>query len=486
MSPEFKERSVCGYCGEYKRCARLILAKPACELCRVRFARVPKTCPGCGEVKVLAFYDSDGRAACAACTGAKPVYGCATCGREDSHFGTRCGPCVLSERATALLADATGQVRPELQPVFEALMAARRPRSVLYWFHHSSGPAILRAMATGEIEISHGVFDRLPHDKAAVFVHELLATVGVLSPFNSRLEQVTPWLKKLLRPLPKDQAEIIARFAKWQIVRRLRNQDHRGVLTPSSIENGRAEIITAVRLLAWLSEHNKTLATAGQADLELYLVSYPRRGEVLFRFLTWANRTKLTAGLELPKWRQWSPLVELSDDDRWRQVELLLHDESLRLNVRVPGLFMLLFAQPLTRISRMKTSQVTHESDGPVTVNFDSFPIELPEPLDRLVVEQLDTEGLSSYAKHTDPWLFPGGTPGKHVSTETIRAQLVARGIKPSNARKAAMFQLASEIPTPVLAEILGLGTNTAVRWATLAARDWSQYTALRRLSQEL
>ena len=202
---------------------------------------------------------------------------------------------------------------------------------------------------------------------------------------------------------------------------------------------------------------------------------------MLVRFIKWANHIKLSSGLELPKWRQWSPLVELSDDDRWRQVELLLHDESLRLNVRVPGLFTLLFAQPLTRISRMKTSQVTHESGGAVMVNFDSFPIELPEPLDRLVVEQLDTEGLSSYAKHTDPWLFPGGTPGKHVSTETIRAQLVARGIKPSNARKAAMFQLASEIPTPILAEILGLATNTSVRWATLAARDWGQYTALRR-----
>ena len=145
---------------------------------------------------------------------------------------------------------------------------------------------------------------------------------------------------------------------------------------------------------------------------------------------------------------------------------------------------MLLFAQPLTRITRMKTRQVTHEGGGPVTVNFDSFPIELPEPLDHLVAEQLDTEGLSSYAVHTDPWLFPGGTPGKHVSTETIHAQLDARGIKPSNARKAAMFQLASEIPTPILAEILGLATNTAVRWATLATRDWSQYTALSRAEQ--
>ena len=33
------------------------------------------------------------------------------------------------------------------------------------------------------------------------------------------------------------------------------------------------------------------------------------------------------------------------------------------------------------------------------------------------------------------------------------------------------MFGLAAEIPTPILSDILGLGTTTAVRWATLAAR---------------
>jgi hypothetical protein len=42
------------------------------------------------------------------------------------------------------------------------------------------------------------------------------------------------------------------------------------------------------------------------------------------------------------------------------------------------------------------------------------------------------------------------------------------------------MFQLAAEIPTPILADLLGLTPNTATRWAALAARDWSQYTAQR------
>ena len=65
--------------------------------------------------------------------------------------------------------------------------------------------------------------------------------------------------------------------------------------------------------------------------------------------------------------------------------------------------------------------------------------------------------------------------PGKHLATENIRGQLVARGIQPNSARKAAMFQLAGEIPTPILAEMLGLSTQTATRWAALVARDWTR-----------
>src|SRR5450631_2967403 len=52
------------------------------------------------------------------------------------------------------------------------------------------------------------------------------------------------------------------------------------------------------------------------------------------------------------------------------------------------------------------------------------------------------------------PRRAPGGAfdvlhllPGKHLATQDIRGQLVARGIQPNSARKAAMFQLAGEPP---------------------------------------
>jgi hypothetical protein len=43
-----------------------------------------------------------------------------------------------------------------------------------------------------------------------------------------------------------------------------------------------------------------------------------------------------------------------------------------------------------------------------------------------------------------------------------------------------ATLPLAAEIPAPVLADMLGLTPHTAIRWAALAARDWSLCTGLR------
>jgi hypothetical protein len=114
----------------------------------------------------------------------------------------------------------------------------------------------------------------------------------------------------------------------------------------------------------------------------------------------------------------------------------------------------------------MKASRIICTTDNTVvTVNFDTVSIELPEPLDELVRTHLARRGQASYASHPDNWLFPGGLPGRHLATENIRTQLVERGIQPSDARKAAMFSLAAEIPTPVLAELLGLSPSTATRW---------------------
>ena len=479
-----REPTLCAHCGELKKCPRLILDKPVCGTCVLRFGRAPLPCPGCEEPKILAFYDALGRPACATCTGNRPVYACVACGREDSKFGSRCAPCVLSERLSALLADGTGGIHPDLQPVFDALMAGRRPQTALYWLTRSEGSGILRDMAQGHIAISHTAFDEMATSKAVQYVRDLLVALEVLPAYHANLERVTPWLNDHLRPLPAAQAELLSRFAHWHVLRKLQHKGHIGTLTRGGVATARTTILAALRFIVWLDDRHQSVATLTQADLDLYVVTHPARRDMLTPFIRWLVRSGLAPGIEVVVRQQALPNVTLSDADRWANVEMLLHDDSFRLYVRVAGLFMLLFAQPLARICRMRADQINRPADGLVTVTFDTFAIELPAPLDRLVVDQLARHGNASYASNTTHWLFPGGIPGKHLATENIRSQLVRRGIHPSEARKAAMFGLAAEIPTPILADILGLGKNTAVRWANLASRDWGHYTALRRTPQ--
>lgn len=446
-----------------------------------RFARDAKPCPGCDQLKVLAFYDHQRRPACAGCTGNPPVYACQRCGREDSQWGRLCGPCALADRATALLSQPDGGIHPQLQPVYETLLAGPRPQTTLYWFTRSEGPAILARMARGELAISHATFDELPLNKTNNYLRDLLTAVGVLPPFHPKLARVARWLDELVTQRPPEQAEVLKRFGRWHVMRRLHHHAQADTLTTGVISAERATIVVTLRFLDWLQQHQKPLTELAQADIDIYAAEHRGRATALRPFLSWTRDTGLTGPVQAPIRASTQPVVTLSDEKRWHQVHTLLHDTSIRLYSRVAGLFVILYAQPLARIVRMRAEQISIREDDTVTVTFDTFPIELPEPLDQLVKDQLSRRGQASYASRPDRWLFPGGHPGAHLATENIRAELVRNGIQPKDARNAAMFHLAATMPTPILADVTGLAPNTATRWAALASRDWSYYTAQRR-----
>lgn len=154
-----------------------------------------QACPHCGQAKVLAFHDDQRRPACASCTGNDPIYACPRCGREDRPYGHLCSVCTPQDRATALLAGPSGHIHPRLQPVFGAWMAGKDPRSTLQWIRkRSSSPEILRAMALGELPISHTTFDDLPGTRPVNYVRDLLTATGVLEPYQPLIARTMPWL----------------------------------------------------------------------------------------------------------------------------------------------------------------------------------------------------------------------------------------------------------------------------------------------------
>ncbi len=455
-----------------------------CGACRRRLHYHPAICPGCGQLRPLGYRDPADQPVRASYAGRdRSVFACADCGREDQPYGgSRCARCILRQRLTELLTDpASGGIHEALRPLFDTLMAGDRPQTTIYWLRRPPGvaPRLLQRMASGQMAISHAAFEQLPSDRAHNYLRDLLAAVGVLPPYEPAIARIEPWLAGKLADLPADEASLVNCFARWRVLRHLRARAEQGQLTKGVINRGRTEITEAIRFLAWLREHDAGIDTLDQTFLDRYFHAHPARTHTLSTFLNWLLPQPGRPELEQPAHRQAAPNVTVSDEERWRSVELLLHDDSIRRYVRIAGLLTLLFAQPLTTICRMRTHQVRLDPDH-VLVTFDREAVLMPPGLDDLIRQHLGRRGRASYVSRDNGWLFPGGIPGQPLQTENVRAQLVELGIKPHDNRKIALFQLAATIPTPVLADLIGIAPKTAVRWATLNSRSWSAYIAER------
>jgi hypothetical protein len=70
--------------------------------------------------------------------------------------------------------------------------------------------------------------------------------------------------------------------------------------------------------------------------------------------------------------------------------------------------------------------------------------------------------------------------PGQSMTHAGFAPRLKQLDIDARTARNAALIGLASELPSPVLADLLGIHPTTAGRWADLASRNWHAYLATR------
>ncbi len=454
-----------------------------CVGCRRRRHYHPETCPRCELVRPLAWLRDD-VVVCASCAGVESIFACIECGREDHPYGlNRCARCFLRERLTDLLTDPeTGQIHHQLGPVFDELVNSERPQTGLWWLRKKPGvgPQLLGQMACGAVEISHDIFRALPSDRSHDYLRTLLVAVGVLGPIEIRIERMLPWIEDVVAELPCDDAALIRRFAHWHVLRQMRKAARENRLTKTMADACRRRIRVAIEFVAFLAHHDASAATATQDLLERYQEQVGRTLSHEYAFVIWLRDSRINTTLTIPDVARPPPAVTVSDAQRWAAVDRLLHDATLRRYTRIGGLLTLLFAQPLSRIVAMRTSQITITGDSAVHVTFSAVPIQMPPQLDDLIREHLEHRGKSLYASRETGWLFPGGNPGRHLATENIRSQLVAIGIKPYENRKATLFQLAGDIPAPVLAELIGITNNNAADWARLAARDWTDYIAER------
>ena len=471
--------SACARCGQDRPPAARWPEGPVCDPCYAAALRARARCAGCGQDRRLVFPPGPDAVTCADCAGLPAMSACTSCGTEDKLYEKGlCARCSLRRRATELLSGGTGSVPAAMSAVLEAICSARNPRTALNWLRRGASAAILADVAAGRTAAAHEALDQHPRPRAAGFLRQVLTAGGVLPPRDEELARAEQWLAGLLESLPSpERRRLVRAFATWQVMRRLRRNAQARPRHRTRTAGARNSISEAVRLLAWLGGRGTTLRQCRQADIDEWLTT-ASTGDGARDFLAWAARHGHCRPFTFPA-RQRRTGTAISDSERWEQATRLLRDGTIEPADRAAGCLVLLYGQNVTRIAALTVSQVTRHEDD-VHIRLGKHDIPVPPALGTILLT-LITDGkpyTGTGSPATGKWLFPGLLPGQPITPARLSARLNAIGIPVRAARRAALTDLAAQVPAAVLADALGIHPTTAVHWTRDAGSDWNRYAA--------
>jgi hypothetical protein len=468
--------STCSICAKEKPCGTSrITGRPWCPDCQRRSA----PCSACGRLAAIASGTS-ARPLCADCTTPEVWHTCPTCTDPDYPHPGQCVRCLINQRLGDLLGPASDSLHPALEALRHNIATTEHPTTARRWLNKPSIAPVLSDLATGRRALTHQSLDELPDSPPLAHLRQVLVSVGALPERDEHMTRAERFLASLLASQhDPDQRQLLHRYTTWHLVRRLRRRNNGRPVTPQQFDSVRHRTHAAVAFLTWLTAHDLTLETCRQADLDRWLTDDSATyRKTAGHFIRWAHTNRLTT-VHIPAHRWNGPTQPLDDERRWDIARRLLHDDTLKPEDRLAGLLLLLYAQGAAAISRLTIEDVDVSAQT-VRLRLGEAPVQLPEPLSALArTVAANRKGHATIGALTpSPWLFPGGQPGRPISTTQLTKRLTQLGIRPNQARSTALFQLATEIPAAILARTLGIHTDVAVAWQRLSAGDWANYAA--------
>lgn len=395
----------------------------------------------------------------------------------------------LRTRLEQLLDDGSGRVRPELQPLADSLLAMPKPDRALNWLHNNPRlPGYLQALARGEVPLTHDGLHQLDSWRTAAHLRDLLMACGTLPAVDRQIMLFERWSRpRLAAHGDGHDSRLLRQFLTWHQLPQLHAAARRAPLSPGARNYAAEAFLQAEQLLAWLHQHDLSLPTLSQRDLDRWDVE--RRDRAAQVFLRWAQRTGHAPRLQQAPKRATQRPTPIGQRRRLAWTHRMLTDDTIALRTRVAAGVLLLFAQPLTRIVKLTIDDVLcspeqggQDNGQDVYLRLGNPPTPVPQPLAGLLVEHAAARANMNTASNPDSnWLFPGGRAGQPLTPGALRQRFQALGLPTIPARTAALSQLVLQAPAPVIAAALGYCDSTAEQHRLAAGGTWSRYSTLSR-----
>ena len=262
-----------------------------------------------------------------------------------------------------------------------------------------------------------------------------------LPPRNTLAADFQAWLDGYIADVtPAVNRRLLREYGVWRLLPRLRQPRSSRPQTYSALSLAKSRIKGERQFLAWLTAHDLTLQTAAQDDLNEFVTTTPALKPQMEPFVNWTSNTHKSRKLSCPQVHDRPPKPIATAEERWDLLRRLLHDTDLRLPDRVAGALVLLYAQPQSRVLKLRRSDVRFPTRGGagiaeerlVTLQIGATPIELPPPLSQLVAELAAQHSNAQASILTPPtaWLFPGTREGQHFSEPRMGARLRQIGLQ--------------------------------------------------------
>lgn len=516
--PQPKTR--CSSCGQLRHCRKLRAGRPQCSACQRRAQRQPcsrcgKTaapyrhsaqgeplcercgrarprCTGCGHIRPVAHRSERGEPYCATCYDHLPAAQaeCTSCHTTTRlHHRGLCPGCAARAALQQALTADDGTMCARAGQLHSAL-AGSDPKSLLRWLANPHTSHMLTALTAGEGPLTHADLDQLPRPRAVLYLRQALVAAGALPERDENLAAFEAWLPHLLAQIPGvEDRKVLRAYATWTHLRALRDRAKKAPLTRNDTSGARQILHQTRAFLTWLDARGRTLATCTQSDIDTWLAAGGRNRLIIRVPVMWAQqRGHAPARLTVPTTTHGELARERQQttEERWQLAHRFMTDEALPTRDRVAGLLVLLYAQPLTRITHLTTSDVTHAGTG-MRLTLAEHPVEVPAPLARLVNELLTDRHGAGHVGHLNesPWLFPGHNPGRPLGTQRLAQLLHPYGIHGRRSRNSALADLAGDLPATLLSRMLGMSIEAATNWSRHAATSRADYAAHRLHSRE-